>query len=101
MTEYAFELEKKTWWEMVRDILLQYGKILDWSTWKVFAEDNLIVTYSLRHNPDFKRRQERRLLKTFWEKEKMLVTSISPFSQNVSYSFRNKFQVFSHIYFVI
>ena len=31
-----------------------------------------------RHNPDFKRPQERSLLKTLWEKEKMLVTSIFP-----------------------
>ena len=42
-----------------------------------------------------------RLLKTFWKKEKMLVTSIFSFSQNVFYHFQNKFQFFSGIYFVV
>ena len=41
------------------------------------------------------------LLKTLWEKEKMLVTSIFSFSHNVFYSSQNKFQVFSHIHSVI
>ena len=37
------------------------------------------------HNPDFKRPQERSILKTFWEMEKMLVTCIFSFSHNVFY----------------
>ena len=49
---------------------------------------------SLPHNPDLTTLRKR-LLKTFWEREKMLVTSIS---QNVFYPFRNKFQFFSHIF---
>ena len=36
--------------------------------------------------------------KHFWEKEKMLVTSIFSFSQNVFYTSQNKFQFLSHIY---
>ena len=48
-----------------------------------------------------KRPQEIGLLKTLWEKEKMLVTSIFSFSHNVFYSSRHKFQFLSHNYFVI
>ena len=40
----------------------------------------------------------KRLLKTLWEKEKMLVTSIFSFPHNVFYSSEDKFQSFSHIY---
>ena len=43
----------------------------------------------------------RSLLKTLWEKEKMLVTSIFSFSHNVFYPSLNKFQFFSYIYFVV
>ena len=35
------------------------------------------------HSPDFQELGKRQLLKTLLEKEKMLVTSISPFSHNV------------------
>ena len=56
---------------------------------------------SLPHKPDFERPCKRSLLKTLREKEKMLVTSIFSFSHNVFYSFQNRFQFFSHIYFVI
>ena len=45
--------------------------------------------------------RERRLLKTFWEKEKMLVTSIFSFSQNVFHLSQNIIQILSHIYFVV
>ena len=41
---------------------------------------------------------KRSLLKTLWEKEEMLVTSIFSFSHNVFYPSQNKFQFFSHIY---
>ena len=40
-------------------------------------------------------------MKTLWEKEKMLVTSIFSFSQNVFYPSQNKFQYFYNIYFVV
>ena len=36
-----------------------------------------------------------------WEKQKMLVTSIFSFSHNVFYLTLDKFQFFSHIYFVV
>ena len=36
-----------------------------------------------------------------WEKEEMLVTSISSFSHIVFYSSQNKAQFLSHIYFVV
>ena len=39
------------------------------------------------------------LLKTLWEKEKMLVNSIISFSHNVFYPSQNRFQFFNHIYF--
>ena len=40
-------------------------------------------------------------LKTFWEKEKMLVTSIFSFSQSVFYPSQNQFQILSHTYFIV
>ena len=40
-------------------------------------------------------------LKTLWEKEKMLVTSIFSFSHNVFYPSQSKFQSFIYIYFVV
>ena len=46
---------------------------------------------SLLHNPDFKRPCIRSLLKTLWEKEKMLVTSIFSFSHNVFYPSKTNF----------
>ena len=52
---------------------------------------------SLPHNPHFQRPWKRRLLKILWEKEKMLVTSItsiSSFSHYVSYSLNNKLSKF-------
>ena len=46
---------------------------------------------SLPHNPDFKQPRRKSLLKTLWKKEKILVTSIFSFSQNVFYPSQNKF----------
>ena len=43
---------------------------------------------------------KRSLLKTGWEKEKMLVTSIFSFPHHVFYHFLNKLKIFSHFYFV-
>ena len=56
---------------------------------------------SFPHNADFEDLWKRNHLKTVWEKEKMLVTSIFSFSQNVFYPFKLKFQFLSHIYCVI
>ena len=53
---------------------------------------------TLNHTiPSFNDLWRRRLLKTFWEKEKMLVTSIFSFFQNVFYSSKSKFQFLSQI----
>ena len=48
----------------------------------------------LPHHPDFSRPCTRSLLKTLWEKEKMLVTSIFFFCHNVFYPSQNKFCFF-------
>ena len=45
---------------------------------------------SFPHNPEILQPDKRKLLKTLWGKEKMLVTSIFSFSRNVFYSFHNK-----------
>ena len=55
----------------------------------------------LPQNPDFQRPLKRSLLKTIWEKEKMLVTSIFSFSHNVFFQFQKEFLFLSHIYFVV
>ena len=45
-----------------------------------------ILSLTLHYTvPTFNEPRERGLFKTIWEKEKMLVTSIFSFSQNVSY----------------
>ena len=48
--------------------------------------------------PTFKDPCKRKPLKTLWEKEKMLVTSIFSFSHNVYYSFHNKIKFLSQIF---
>ena len=40
-------------------------------------------------------------LKTLWDKEKVLVSSIFSFSHNVFYSFKKDFLFLSYIYFVV
>ena len=52
------------------------------------------------NNPRLKRLWDRRLLKTLWEKEKMLLTSIFSFYHNVFYPVKDKFYFLSYIYFV-
>ena len=50
------------------------------------------------HNPDLLGPSKRNLLKTLWEKEKMLVTSIFSFSHNAFYPSQNRIFVFkSHL----
>ena len=68
--------------------------------WYIF-KSKIIHLKSLPHNLDFWGARIKSLLKTLWEKEKMLVTSIFSFSHNVFYPFQNKFQFFSHVYFVV
>ena len=72
----------------------------------LFSNSITSVTFNhIQHTPDFEKEKERplrkRLLKTFWEKEKILVSSIFSFSHNVFYSLQTKFQIFIHIYFVV
>ena len=62
--------------------------ILDWSKLKKFADDNFKFDENgwkffnpLPHNNTFWRLWETSLLKTLWEKEKLLVTSNFSFSQ--------------------
>ena len=45
--------------------------------------------------------QERSLWKTLWEKEKMLVTSIFSFSQNVFYPVKDRYHYLNYINFVV
>ena len=54
---------------------------------------------SLPHKFNFNDPENNHIQKTSWEKEKLLVTSIFSFSQNVFYSFQRKFQILSRIYF--
>ena len=53
----------------------------------------IILFDLLSHNSHFKRREERRFLKTLWEKKKMLVTSIFFFPHHDFYSSQNNFQL--------
>ena len=53
------------------------------------------------HNPDVQRPQERSLLKTLWEKEKMLVTSIFSFFHSVFYPIKDRNHHLSYVYFVV
>ena len=55
---------------------------------------------SLPHNPEFLRLQDRSLLKTLWEKEKMLVTTNVSFSRDVFYPIKDRNHHLSYIYFV-
>ena len=59
-------------------------------------------TLTLYHTiPTFNDPQERSLLKTLWEKEKMLVTSIFSFSQNVFNTIKDKNNHFKYFNFVV
>ena len=52
---------------------------------------------TLPYNPMFLRLCERNILKTFWKKEKMLVTSIFAFFHNIFNPSQNKFQFFESL----
>ena len=53
------------------------------------------------HNDDFWRPGGKSLLKTLWEKKKMLVSSIFFFSRNVFHPMEDNFYVFSNVQFVV
>ena len=59
------------------------------------------ATNSLPHNPNFYQPRERSILKTSWEKEKMLVTSIFSFSHNLFYPTKDRNRHFSNTAFVV
>ena len=74
----------------------QSNNLKIWSFGKEFMNGlssyhSLIVMNSLPHNPDFYGPWKRRLLKTLWEFEKMLVTRIFSFPNNFFYPFQNIF----------
>ena len=63
-----------------------YKKSLDLSKLKAFADDNLLNPFP--NKPWFLRFCSTSLLKTLWEKEKLLLTSNFSFSHTVFYSFK-------------
>ena len=65
---------------------------------KIFILINLNL---LRQNDNFRRTRKKSLLKTMWEKKKMLVTSIFFFSHNVFYLMKHNFRILSNIWFVV
>ena len=56
---------------------------------------------SFPHNPNCKQPRDKKLFKTLWLKEKMLVTSIFSFSHNIFHPSQTKIEVLIHIYFVV
>ena len=56
---------------------------------------------SFPNNRCFLRPWDGRLLKTLWEKEKMMVTSIFSFSHNAFYPIKDKSYSLHHIYFAV
>ena len=61
-----------------------------------------IVYLTLYHMiPAFNNLQERMLLETLWEKEKMLVSSIFSFSHNVFYPIKDRNHQYSNGEFVV
>ena len=63
---------------------LPNDKILDWFKFKALADLKMNVTQYLKSVLG--------TVKTFWEKEKMLVTSIFSFSQNVFKSLLSRYR---------
>ena len=62
-----------------------------------FLRISFLSLNPLPHNDDFLRTGENSLLKTLWEKKKMLVTSIFFFSHNVFYPIKDHFNGLSNI----
>ena len=58
-----------------------------------------LTLYHTNSMTTFHALEEKSLLKTFWEKKKMLVTSIFFFSHNVFYPMKDKFIILSNINF--
>ena len=56
-----------------------------------------VIINPLPHNDDFLCTGGKNLLKTLWEKKKMLVTSIFCFSHDVFYPMKHNFNVLSNI----
>ena len=66
---------------------------------KSLQESKLIFFNPLPHHPDFQRPWKSKLLKTSWEKEKILVTSILSFTHNALYPIRERNNNFSNFIF--
>ena len=81
------------WWAFFHFHLLWNCRLLALSVWKslkfvvwekVNAVSNIISVIPLPHNDDFWCTGGKSLLKTLWEKKKMLIISIFFFSHNIS-----------------
>ena len=55
-----------------------------WKSLKFLIWERVKAIYQMAQSFDDHKEEERSLLKTFWEKEKLLITSISPFTTMVS-----------------
>ena len=64
--------------------------------WYSIFSNHPVFIYLLWHNPDICQFWQRRLLKTLWEKEKMLVTSIFSFSYNVFFPIKESLHHLNH-----
>ena len=88
------EKRRKCWKPAFSPFLTMFStlsKCIGWATMKLL----LALFNPLPNNPWFLWPWDRCHLKTLWEKEKVLVTSIFSFSHNVFYPAGNKFQFLS------
>ena len=68
---------------------------------RVQTMDMKMNVYPLKHNVALSCPSERRLLKSYWEKKKILITSIFSFSHNVFNLIQDKCCHLGHLKFVI
>ena len=67
-----------------------------------FVQGFLTLYHTISTFNDLEKKKEKEsLLKTLWEKEKMLVTSISSLSHNVFYPSQEEFLFLIYLYFVV
>ena len=86
----------------VENIVEKKGENVAYKRFLLFEQTSKVyfLLFTIQ-NHDFQRPCIKSPLKTLWEKEKMLVTSIFSFSHNVFYPSQNKLQLFNYIYFVV
>ena len=83
----------------ITENVLQNCWLIDWLVF--IALYHTIMTFNTSVEEAFWKHCEKRRKCWLWEKEKMLVTSIFSFAHSVFFPSLNKFQFFSHIYFVV